>query len=392
MTPEVPRRTPTDAEGVPFRVPAGPLVAEAASGGFWERNAVTPLLGDEVAPGVRAVHFLWRGEPGREAIVHLNSVTDRHRENVAPARFRRVGGDVWQVGFALADTLAASYRIAVMPRIADDAGRTRPGWLAVHGAGLPDPGCPERLPNPLGGQSSVLRMPRSRQHPAWAAARRGDPVRAYPPVRLATRHPAWLLAPPGRVTRVLLLFDAENWLALALAAALAHRAEPGLAVVLIGSGTPVERAGLLPRPALVSHLVAAELLPAVRDATDAALGPGAVIAAGQSFGGLAAAGLVVLRPDLVGSAIVQSASFQYVEGRDLPRFTLEPGDLVRGMGRATGRVHVQAGTEEDELGPLSRVFADRADGAGMAVSHELWSGGHDYAWWTDGLFAGLDAL
>lgn len=396
MTRPTPRPAPRTADATPVRVRPAHLWSDGGGDRFWHRHRQTPLIGPrrivEGAP-VREVSFVIPNGPG-EAIVHLNSLTDRHRTDITAARFEQVADDLLHVGYLLPDDLAVTYRIVRDAVIARDAGRDRPGWKRIHDLGEPDPRALESMPNPLGRRSSVLRMPAARSHPAWAAVRSGIGPAPYAPRPLDDARTLWLVTGPEPVERVVVLFDGEQWRGCGIGAAWAARAEPGLAVVLVDAVSLAERARTLPHPERVGELVAERVLPAVRRATGAALGPEAVIAAGQSFGGLAATSLVALRPDLVGSAVAQSGSFHFSAAGPGRGRTDRPGDLVRLLRdrRASGRIHVQAGVEEDHLVVRAREFTEVADAAGLTVTHEEWAGGHDYAWWTDGLFAGLDAL
>ncbi|WP_402463444.1 enterochelin esterase domain-containing protein [Isoptericola aurantiacus] len=391
----------------PARVDVGWVAADARRPRFWESLGTTPVVGPaETLDGqqVRPVTFLAQVPAGHEALVHVNSLTDRHRTDLEPALLERVPGtDVTHVTYLLPDDLVASYRFVVAPSIDRDAGTTRSGWFGIHEAGRPDPRCPEELFHPHGAASSVLRMPAARSHPAWAAARsttRTGGTAAGP------------AAPGGRVARqetrvagrpvvllgdvaaphALVLFDGAMWESAGLRTALAHR-DGELAVVLVDSGSGQERADLLPHPERVGAFVER-----VRDrlgATVPALGdPSRVTAAGVSFGGLAAAGLAVTRPDLVGSAVVQSGSFQFRAAEELRRDTDRPGDLLRSLAGRTlrTRLHVQVGAEEDMLAHQARRFVERAREAGADVTFDLWAGGHDFAWWTDALLDGLDRL
>ncbi|GAA4771381.1 enterochelin esterase domain-containing protein [Microbacterium gilvum] len=382
-------RTPFRADGSPIRVEPEALLADARTPGFWDRHTTAPVLGGLV-DGFRETSFLWRPtRRGTEAMVHINSVTDRHREDITAARFARIGGtDVHHVSVLLPDELVASYRIVEAGHLPVDAGRDRPGWLRIHEAGVPDPLGSETLPNPLGRRSSVLRMPASRQHPAWRAARR-DAGGARQPVRLDTRHPLWAIDPDDEPAHLLVLFDGETWRGLPLAAALAQRDGPPLAVLLVDSGP--QRADLLPHPERIASLVEEVVVPAARRRWPRARD---TVVAGQSYGGLAAASLAVLRPDLVSAAVAQSGSFQFRAGEERRRDATEPGDLIRRLGalRVTARVHVQAGAEEHDLSAQAEMFADAAERAGAVVTGEQRAGGHDYAWWSDALFDGLDVV
>ncbi|WOF22957.1 DUF3327 domain-containing protein [Microbacterium betulae] len=381
--------TPVNDDGTPIRIVPDALVADARTPGFWERHPTAPVLG-EVGGGLRETSFLWRPtRPGLEAIVHVNSVTDRHREDVTAARFERIDdSDVWHVSYLLPDALVASYRIVEAESIPTDAGRDREGWLRIHHAGTADPLCAETLPNPLGRRSSVLRMPAAPEHPAWREARRARTT-AAPAVRLDTLHPVWAIDPAEEPARLLVLFDGERWRGLPLAEALARRAGPPLAVVLVDSGPG--RAELLPHPERIAALLGEVVLPAARRRWPGVSG---TIVAGQSYGGLAAASIVALRPDLAGTAVAQSGSFQFRAGEEPRRDATEPGDLTRLLGTraARGRIHLQAGSEEHDLSAQAETFAAAATRAGIAITGEQRVGGHDYAWWSDALFDGLDRV
>lgn len=393
-------RTPRTASNTPVRVVPEALLRDVRTPGFWDRNSAAPIIGAHSVVdgvGVHEVSFVIPA-PSGEAIVHINSLTDRHREDITAARFERISDEVAHVSYLIADDLVASYRIAQDSEIAADIGRDRAGWLRIHALGQPDPLCRERLPNPLGSVSSVLRMPRSRQDPAWRASRSSVPPQSWPTRRIdhgADGEPGmWLLAGAPAPSRLLVLFDGEQWRACGIGSALAARDERELAVVLVDSGSLQRRAQLLPHPDRVARHLAEDVLPSARAATGAALPPEAVVVAGQSYGGLAAASIAVLHPELAASAVAQSGSFHFRAADAARRPGAEPGDLIGLLAAAprTGRVHVQAGTEEDELLAQSETFVEAARASGMHVSAEEWSGGHDYAWWTDGLFAGLDAL
>ena len=119
-----------------------------------------------------------------------------------------------------------------------------------------------------------------------------------------------------------------------------------------------------------------------------------VIAAGQSFGGLACVELATHRPDLVTAVIAQSASLWFA-GDPVPDPEAE-GILLRDLTAGTRTlgvpVVVQAGTDERGLIQGARRLAGIAERTGRLVSAEEFRGGHDLSWWRHGLLSGLSAL
>lgn len=230
--------------------------------------------------------------------------------------------------------------------------------------------------------------PTAGAHPVWAfstSARRPVTVTTIP---LRDGHDLAVLA-PGAPVGLVVLFDGERWLEHGIVDAWARSAVPR-ALVLVPSGPRGRRSALLPHPEVVAAHVAGEVLPAL----DPALLAVPRIIAGQSYGGLAAAAVAVLHPELAATAIVQSGSFHFRadEPPRRPRGVL--GDLARGLeGRRTSaRLVLQAGTGEADMLDLATRFAPVARTAGADVSLEAYDGGHDMDWWRHGLFDALDQL
>ena len=113
-----------------------------------------------------------------------------------------------------------------------------------------------------------------------------------------------------------------------------------------------------------------------------------VIVAGQSLGGLAAAQVSLLRPDVAGTGIAQSGSYWYAADRApgtgtgtlLRQIASLPADARTETG---GRVIIQVGAER---------LAALLEGTPALLAHQMFRGGHDYAWWRHGLSHALDLL
>ncbi|WP_165310712.1 enterochelin esterase domain-containing protein [Microbacterium protaetiae] len=387
-----------DAEphGVPRDAAGGPIRSDAAAHERLRRgihpdriSASWPVIGEPIEQDGRMLHpvtFVAEAVAGHEVMVHLNGVTDAHRENIVPALMEPVAGGRHALTYLLPADLRVSYRFAADASLPRDAGRTREGWRRIHELGRTDPRNPDTIPNPLGTMSSVLTMPRAPRHPAWDAAAVDEPPLST--VHLS-EHAATVVH--GDPSRVLMLFDGEWWEQLGIAAALVRVGGP--TTVLVPSGSLARRAQLLPDPErLLPHLLD-EVVPAVA-AVIGGWDAARTVVAGQSLGGLAAALTVCLRPDIAGTAIVQSGSFPHRAGQSLRPPAGQVGDLVRSLAgsRIQGRFLVQAGTEEPALLPAAEAFTAAARRAGGDAALRVYTGGHDFAWWRIGLFDALDAL
>jgi enterochelin esterase-like enzyme len=406
----VPAATPAGDDGAPLRVdrpswwPEPP--GDAAIEQIVQATGGTPVLGAEVAVDGRTlveITFLWEDEAaeGSAAMVHLVSLTDRHREDVSGAILEPVPGTRWHALTYLLDPAAiVGYRLVVRPEIAADVGATRPGWIAVHEDGRPDPRCEASLASPRG-RSSLWTGPRARVHPEWSAPRPtgspdwarhlevGDEGRR---LTLATGTEQDHLAP---APRLLVLLDGEVWRGHEVLHRLGGRAGT-LDVLLVDSLGREERARDLPDPERCAALLEGALR-AARAAVGAGWTAGDVILAGQSFGGLAAAETVLRRPDLAAWGIAQSGSYWFGSeeapgtGRGHLLRWLE--DVVpAGPEQLTGRLLVQVGAEEGAMLDGSAQLVELLRPTEVVLAHEVWQGGHDYAWWRHGLSAALDRL
>jgi len=384
-----PQAVPRAADGGPVRADSD--VHERLRRGIHpdEIGAQWPVIEDAVEREgrmLRPVTFVADAPIGHEVMVHLNGVTDAHREDIAPAVMEPVGTGRYALTYLLPDELRVSYRFVVDAALPRDAGRTREGWRRIHERGRPDPRNPDTLLNPLGTRSSVLTMPAAPRHPAWDTPGAGElPITTVP----LPSGPTTIVH--GDPSRVLVLFDGEWWGRLGIVGALARHAGP--LTVLVPSGSLAQRAERLPHPERLLPYLADEIVPAVADVIggwDAAR----TVVAGQSFGGLAAALTACLRPDIAHTAIVQSGSFHFRRGQSERPPAGQVGDLVRALehSRVSGQFVVQAGIEEPGMLPAAQAFADAARAAGGDVSLRVYTGGHDFAWWRIGLFEALDAL
>ncbi|WP_460765790.1 enterochelin esterase domain-containing protein [Mariniluteicoccus flavus] len=366
----------------------------------WRRGDPTPVTGDRATiAGVAMVETTFLAEesdPATEVMVHLNGLTDAHRDDLDPAFLPPIPGTpVRALSVLLPTDGTYGYRLVHSDRLDRAAGRTRDGWTAIHRAGRPDPRNPDRLPHAHGEASSVWTGPHAVTTERWGTPDDGLADLGVTHADGSTRQ-AW--ASPGDLDRWLVVHDGQVWRQFGLGAALEARlgSRPGL--VLVDSGDQARRAADLPHAARTVPITA-DVLAAV-SRRHGPLDPARTTIAGQSFGGLAAALTVAARPDLAATAIVQSGSFWFDPARD----------ALRAAGHLAGRrFMLQAGTDEaragvrmadlaaaaaEDLGAagagvrmadLAAAAAEDLGAAGAGVRLDQWRGGHDYAWWRHGL-------
>jgi len=402
------------------------LAAGEGSAAFWRDIAASsaPL----VEPGANAqealVTFLWRGTPATRSV--KLSWAMRSEQGFALARLAH--SDVWFLTLRLPAGLRASYQLvpdAPVPPGADRMARAR----AEDAAARPDPLNPAAHWPPAPGRApvaaestaprSVLRLPGALQEPwlASPAAPRGTLAHArLASSRLGNERDVSIYLPAGAASAQLLpllvLFDREAYLdrvdvPALLDALIAQRRIPPLAAVFVGHPAPALRATELPANPAFADFLAHELLPWLR-ARHPAVSPDArdVVAAGSSYGGLAAAWAGLRHPQAFGNVLALSGSFWWGP-RNVPR---QPdfdrwgeGEwLTREFARSERlplRFFITAGLMEITLtgdggGILdtSRHLRTVLQAKGYPVHYQEFAGGHDYYAWRGELAQGLIAL
>lgn len=202
------------------------------------------------------------------------------------------------------------------------------------------------------------------------------------------------------VERLVVMLDGDVWLSsLGIADAATRWREPATAArttAFVVLPTP-DRERLADREAM-GELVLERVIPAVLATLEITPSAADIAVVGQSYGGLAAAGLVVDHGDRIATAIISSGSFWFTPDRDA-RDESGPGALTRQLlaSNAEGgtpldgrRFLMHVGREEGSMIDQSRMFADAARGAGAAAVLEIRPGGHDYAWYRHAVFDALD--
>jgi enterochelin esterase family protein len=140
-----------------------------------------------------------------------------------------------------------------------------------------------------------------------------------------------------------------------------------------------------------------ELLPWAGERWSLTRDPGRIVAAGSSFGGLAAVFAAFERPDVFGSALSQSGSFGWAATGPDDEFLTE---RVAAAEHRPFRAWLEIGSLENRDRPdggpsglaSNRRLRDELRAKGTEVIYSEYSGGHDYVCWRGSLADGLIAL
>ena len=135
---------------------------------------------------------------------------------------------------------------------------------------------------------------------------------------------------------------------------------------------------------------------ALREHSGLFLTPDELLATGQSYGGLAAVGMLV--EGHVSAAFAQSPSLHFREGAvQPPGLAVGTGDLMtrvttdlREGRQLSGRLEMVAGTEEPGMLDVAQASAPVLERAGCEVQVRRVIGGHDYAWWRHELMFAIE--
>ncbi len=390
---------------------------------FWRAVArdgtpLIELIPDD--PDQALVTFLWRATTplARAAVFPLSQVLGTE---IAEHRMARLGDtDVWYTTCRVRRDFRGAYRLSPDDPLTSLREVTSPaGWRARTAMWCPDPLNPRRFvvpddeerPEQPGFQASVLALPGAPPQP-WIDARPGVPAGAVTLHRFRSRilgneRRLWVYTPPGYAATgapygLLVLFDGWSYTQLVptptiLDNLIAAGRIPPLVALLPDNPDQAARTRELPCHEPFVASLADELLPWAHRRYHLTTDPTKTIAAGASYGGLAAAFVGLRRPDLFGNVLSQSGSFRWAP----------PGDpehewLARQYAaRPTGPLRFYLDVGALELGPrdagpnqvvANRHLRDVLRARGHAPHYAEYAGGHEYLCWQGTLADGLLAL
>lgn len=268
--------------------------------------------------------------------------------------------------------------------------------------GQPDPDVEAQIDDAFGSgtTASVLRLPLAHSpHSVWLSSAEQEERPRTISVHTTGRSTT-LILPREMPRRLALMVDGDVWLnSLGITTAAtrwhAQRDKSGSAPTAIAVIPTPERETLAERETM-SELVISDIVPACEAALGTAFSAPDIAIIGQSYGGLAAAGIAVDHPERVGTAIMSSGSFWFTPEHDA-RDAIAPGALTEELKSdstrrlAHSRFFLHVGREEGTMVDHSRMFAEAARGAGADADLLIHPGGHDYAWYRHATFHSLDS-
>ena len=227
------------------------------------------------------------------------------------------------------------------------------------------------------------------------------------------RRRIWVYTPPGYDARratsypLIVAFDGDEYrdtmpLPMILDTLLAAKAAPAFVAVLVDDSSSAARIADLGNSARMVSFLGQQLVPWVRSKWHVTTDPRRVIVTGSSAGGLGAAYVAFMRPDLFGNVWSQSGAFWRgaEASNDAPYEWLT--EQVKRSAKKNVRFYLDVGEMEDHptlggAGPnfrdASRRFRDALGAKGYDVTYsEVPGGNHAERWWRLRLPAGIVAL
>jgi enterochelin esterase-like enzyme len=368
-----------------------------------ESPVIEPIDGDD--EHVRATVF-WRGSADRVAVLGGLGGWD-----VEPNLMTRDGGSLWRRTYRVPRDLRTTYFL--LPDPPDELDWTPELFRRLEC----DPLNPRIWLSPADDEDpewgfenvrSLFEGPHAPPQP-WIVPRSETPSGTTERHRvrseiLGNERRVWVHLPAGYDPSgrygVLVVFDGWAYVNLVptptiLDNVVAAGQIPPLVAVMPDSLSQETRNVELPCHAPFLEFLTGELLPWAHGRWSLRDDPAGTIAAGSSFGGLAAIYAAFERPDVFGNALSQSGSFGWGAegGREHEWLTnrIEAGD------RRPGRFWLTIGSLEDQERPdggasglwSNRRLRDVLTAKGCDVAYSEYAGGHDYVCWRGSLADGL---
>lgn len=378
---------------------------------FWDGLKRAPLV-EPIPADARYFHvtFVARAKDGDGTTAVACPL---NFDKPAEGRMERLADtDLWYKTYRVRADARILYAFVTLPAAADAGKLTPQAEAALRRTARPDPLNPARggAAGTLANRLSLVELPGAASL-KWVTRREGVPAGKLTTVRfkskiLGNERNVTVYTPPGysrdgAPCNLLIVFDREQYTSeqtvptpVILDNLAAEGKIPPTVAAFVGN---VNRSKELPCNDAFADFLAKELAPQLRADYRVTDNPEQTVAAGASYGGLAAAFAGLRHPEVFGRVLSQSGSFwwskpdeeefewltrQFADGPKLPvRFYLEVGLWETGIGRLHAPTQVAA----------NRHLRDVLRAKGYDVTYSEFSGGHDYFYWrgtfTDGLLA-----
>jgi len=371
--------------------------------GFWskiERTGtpmIEPYRGDLVV-----MTFLARGLERNGRIVGAPSNDHEFLDRLGDS-------DVWFKSFIVPNTTRLSYRIARdVPEFDADARSRRIALLATAQADpLNKNPWPQNAPDVFN-QESVIELSDAPVQPGMAhgtAPAGSIDSFVFESATLGNQRDITLYRPhgfdPNNPENILLvLFDSESYreevpTPRILDNLIADGVLPSVSVAFIANPDSAARGLELPANPVFADVLAADLMPLVREKLGVDIPASRTVIAGSSYGGLASVTIALRHPHVFGSVVSMSGSFWW-HPEDTPDDQNEyVSHLVATTDVKPVRMFLTAGVfETGRMGVAgilesNRHLRDVFLAKGYDVTYREYAGGHDYLVWRGALADGL---
>jgi enterochelin esterase-like enzyme len=337
------------------------------------------------------------------------------------------GTDVWYLKSVLRSDLRLIYRFVVRDYLADVNRLDGVDFEVAHRLetklttrSFADPHNPSRLPPlqiepddelpPPANWVSVLSLRDApAEDPRYKPRRRAGALtsHAFQSTILGNERTVTVHTSPSSMLErrcLLVMLDGEWWLRvgelpLALQSLQADGSIPPTVAVFVHNATPTSRMVEMPCEPRLPKMIAEELVPFVCASHSIAADPRQAVIAGASYGGLAAAWVAFMRPDLFGNVLSSSGSFWWGLARDG-----EPEWLTRQYALADCKpirfwldVGILERTPIPQAPGVDQVSSNRhlrtvLKAKGYDVTYYESPGGHDFSSWRRTVVTGLQTL
>lgn len=379
------------------------LAKELAAGGatdtFWEKQQ---LIGTPLVEPVDTIHkrvtFLWRAARGNVFI--LGSPAGDH-----DPMFKLGDSDVWFRSYVVPADTRMQYQLAPdVPKIDGNPSEQRRAILVSAQA---DPFNRDTMSiknDDEWNTSSLLDLKPTRyftQESMKQPVRHGSLTRhTFKSERLGNSREILLYRPPVATPAnwTLFLFDGLMWqdkyhTANVLDGLIANEQLPAMNIVFIDSLDSKRRSEELPPNQDFADFMALELLPWV-SSNGIVINNGKTIVAGASYGGLASSWVALRYSNLFSNVLSLSGSYWWAPESE------KAGWLIRQYQQSPHypiRFWLQAGLFETQgvdggIWRNNQEFEQVLRDKNYSTTFHSWSGGHDYAAWTEALVYGLRDL
>lgn len=354
--------------------------------------------------------FLWRAKEETKNVV-IGSDLGNWRNLATLQMTRLTDTDLWYKTYRVRDDARFPYQLSVNDSLIPfytDARAKQPFKFQ------PDPLNPRQYDFFKPTIYSVVELPAAPSlalitRPPDVPKSQGGRIDKFSSKILNNERRVWIYTPPGYKTEgkpynLLLLFDGSGYVSLTPAPVvldnlLAKGLIPPTVAVLVDSGSGEARDRELTCNPRFAEFLTKELLPWVRQRYHVTSEPSQTTIGGASFGGLAAAYVAMMHPEIFGNVLAQSGSFwwkpeqedeyewltrQFVASPRLPiRFHLQIG-LLENLSTAR--------PDSPTMLVASRHLRDVLQAKGYSVQLQEINGGHDFFNWQLGLADGLTSL